>query len=138
MAYIALTPPRKEGSTSIYLVDLNKMAVEYPQFLVIGENNTLSVWVGVQNFLGNTANCSVYVKIDNGIIPTNPSPKETVKSFEKVLMNKETWEFPVSLTLNQTGLHRVIFELWLFDDFENDASYSSNWCSIWLEVIQSS
>jgi len=137
LAYVALTPPLEENFISIYVLDHNKMAVNYSQLLVIGENNTFSVWVGVQNFMGRTEHCSVLVKMDEGTVHTDPSPIEPVKRFEKVLLNKETWEFLFAMTLNQTGNYRIVFELWLFDELKNAFSYSGSWCSIWFDVIES-
>ena len=137
LAYVALTPPLEEGFISIYVLDHNKMAVNYSQLLVIGENNTFSVWVGVQNFMGRKEYCSVLVKMDDGTVLRNPSPIEPVKRFEKVLLNKETWEFPFAMKLNQTGNYRIVFELWLFDELKNVFSYSRSWCSIWFDVIES-
>jgi len=138
LAYILLTPVPQEAFVSLFLLDSEKEAENYnPQLLVLGENNTFLLWFGVENFMGRIEYCSVSVKIDNGTLKADQSPLEPVCHFEKVLLNKETWEFPVTTTVNQVGKHRIIFELWLFDEFENVFRYSGIWCSIWFDVIES-
>jgi len=137
LVYVSLTPPQKEPVISLYLLDSEKKAENYPQLLVLGKNNTFLLWIGVENFMGRIEYSSVLVMVDDGTGHTNPSPLEPVYRFEKVLLNKETWEFPITISINQTGQHRIVFELWLFDELDNVFSYSRSWCSIWLDVIES-
>jgi uncharacterized membrane protein len=137
LVYISLTPARQETFASIYLLNSEKKAENYPQLLVLGENNTFLLWVGVENFIGRIEYASVLVKVGDGTVQADPSPLEPVKRFEKILLNKETLEFPVIMTVNQSGKCRIIFELWLFDELENVFSYSGNWCSIWFDVVES-
>ncbi|MBE0512486.1 DUF1616 domain-containing protein [Candidatus Bathyarchaeota archaeon] len=137
LAYISLTPAPQKPFVSLYLLDSEKKAENYPQLLVLGENNTFLLWVGVENFMGRIEHCSVLVKVGDRMVPVDPSPIEPVKRFEKVLLDKETWEFPVTMTVNQSGEHRIIFELWLFDELENVFSYSGSWCSRRFDVIES-
>jgi uncharacterized membrane protein len=137
LVYMSLTPTPQERFSSLYVLDSEKKAKNYPQLLVLGENNTVLLWVGVENFMGRIEYASVLVKVGDGTVQANPSPFEPVKRFEKILLNKETWEFPVTMTVNHSGKHRIIFELWLFDELENVFSYSGNCCSIWFDVIES-
>ncbi|MDH5375770.1 MAG: DUF1616 domain-containing protein [Candidatus Bathyarchaeota archaeon] len=138
LVYMSLTPAPQEPFASLYVLDSEKKADNCPQLLVMGENNTFLLWVGVENFMGRIEYSSVLVKMDDGTGYTNPSPLDPVYRFEKVLLNKETWEFPITITINQTGQHRIIFELWLFNEFENVFSYSKNgWCNIRLDVLES-
>ena len=136
LVYISLTPAPQETVISIYYLDSEKKAENYPQLLVLGENNTFLLWVGVENFMGRIEYSSVLVKVDNETGQADPSPLEPVYRFEKVLLNKETWEFPITMTINQTGEHKVIFELWLFNELENVFSYS-RMVSILVDVIES-
>jgi len=136
LVYMSLTPAPKEPFVSLYVLDSEKKAENYPHLLVMGENNTFLLWVGVENFMGRIEHSSVLIKLDDGTGHVDPSPLEPVYRFEKVLLNKETWEFPTTITINQTGQHRIIFELWLFDELDNVFSYS-DWCNIRLDVIES-
>lgn len=136
LVYISLTPAPQETVISIYYLDSEKKAENYPQLLVLGKNNTFLLWIGVENFMGRIEYSSVLVKVDNQTGQADTSPLEPVYRFEKVLLNKETWEFPVTMTINQTGKHKVIFELWLFNELENVFSYS-RMVSILVDVIES-
>ncbi len=137
LVYISFTPPQEETFSALYLLDSEKKAENYPQLLVLGKNNTFLLWVGVENFMDRIEHSSVLVKVDNGTGDTNPSPIDSVYRFEKILLDEETWEFPITFSINQTGQHRIIFELWLFDELDNVFSYSRSWCSIWINVIES-
>lgn len=135
LVHASLSPTPQEPFVSVYLLDSEKMAEKYPQLLVLGENNTFMLWVGVENFMNRIEYASVLVKMDNGSGLVDPSPVESVKRFEKVLLNKETWEFPLVLTMNQSGEHRMILELWLFNELENVFSYTGSWCTTRFDVI---
>ena len=137
LVHASLSPAPQESFASLYILDSEKMAEKYPQLLVIGENNTFMLWVGVENFMNRIEYASVLVKVDNGSGLVDPSPVEPVKRFEKVLLNKETWEFPLVLTMNQSGEHRMILELWLFNELEEVFSYTGSWCTTRFDVIES-
>jgi len=115
LVYTLLTPVPQKPFVSIYYLNSEKKAENYPELLVLGENNTFLLWVGVENFMGKIEYSSVLVKVSNGTGQVDPSPADPDHSFEKVLLDKETWGFPITMTMNQTGNHRVLFELWLFD-----------------------
>ncbi len=137
LAHASLSPAPQESFASLYLLDSEKKAEKYPQLLVLGENNTFMLWVGVENFMNRIEYASVLVKVDNGSGLIDPSPGEPVKRFEKVLLNKETWEFPLVLTMNQSGEQRMILELWLFNELEEVFRYTGNWCTTRFDVIES-
>lgn len=134
---MSLTPTPQEHFVTLYLLGPEKRAENYPELLVLGKNNTFLLWVGVENYMGWIEYPSVLVKVDNGTVHVDPSPIEPVKRFEKILLNKETWEFPMTMSLNKSGKHRLIFELWLFNEFENVFDYFSRWVSISVNVIES-
>ena len=51
--YVLLKPPQK-GYMTIYLLDSQKKAINYPELLVINQNNTFNVWVEVENHMGKS------------------------------------------------------------------------------------
>ena len=126
-----------EGFVVIYLLDSEKQMENYPKTVVLGENSTFSLWVGVENQNGTTMDYSVLVKVDDGKSLVNPSPVEPTESFNRTLLNEEVWEFPVTINIDQLGSHRLIFELWSFDKMENVFEYSGRWVNISFEAIQS-
>ena len=129
LIYLALTPAPQEPFAAIYLLDSEKQTENFPKTVVLGENNTFPLWVGVENHKGTTKAFSVYIKIDDGEGDVDPSPVEPTESFEKTLSDKETWEFQVMINIDQLGSHRIIVELWSFDE------YSGKWVSLSLEAI---
>jgi len=138
LVYTSLSPAPQESFASLYLLDSEKKAEARARaLLVLGENNTFMLWVGVENFMNRIEYASVLVKVDNGSGLVDPSPVEPVERFEKVLLNKETWEFPLVLTMNQSGEHRMILELWLFNELEEVFSYTGSWCTTRFDVIES-
>ncbi len=135
LIYLALEPAPTENFTTIYYLDSEKQAENFPKTVVLGENNTFSLWVGVENYNGTTNAFSVEIKIDDGEGDVEPSPVEPIESFERTLLDEEVWEFQVTIMIDQLGSHRIIFELLSFDDAENDFVFSGNWVSLSLEAI---
>ena len=111
LVYVSLTPAPQEGFVSIYILNLEKKAYNYPELLVLSKNNTFGLWVGVENGMNRIEYGIVQVKIANA-----SQPEETAFSFERILLNREIWEIPLTMTLNKTGVYRITFELWLYDE----------------------
>ena len=135
LIYLALEPAPTENFTTIYYLDSEKQAENFPKTVVLGENNTFSLWVGVGNYNGTTNAFPVEIKIDDGKGDVEPSPVELMESFERTLLDEEVWEFQVTITIDQLGSHRIIFELLSFDDTKNVFVFSGNWVSLSLEAI---
>ena len=109
LVYMSLTPAAKVPFVSLYYLNSEKMAKNYPQSLVLNKNNTFLLWIGVKNFMGRIEHFSILVKVDNGTGRVTPSPLDPVYRFEKVLADRETWEFPITITLNQTLLLNKLY-----------------------------
>jgi uncharacterized membrane protein len=133
---LALNTPSEEKFVTIYLLDSEKQAENYPKTVVLGENSTFSLWVGVENQNDTTRDYSVLVKVDDGTAPVDPSPAEPIQSFEKTLVDKEIWEFQVTITIDQLGSNRLIFELWFFDETKGYTDYTGRWVCLSLEATQ--
>jgi uncharacterized membrane protein len=131
---VFFTPTQKEPFASIYYLDSEKQLENVPETVVLGENITL--WVGVENQYDKTITYSVQVKVDDGTSPVDPSPIEPTQTFEKSLVKNEIWEFPVTISIDQLGHNRIIFELWFFDETEDDFDYTGNYVCLSLEAIQ--
>jgi hypothetical protein len=68
--YYASSQPKQEGYLTIYLLNSQKNASDYPEFLVSKVNSTFSVYVVVENHEGESVNAQVQVKV---VKDTNPS-----------------------------------------------------------------
>ena len=132
---LVLTPALTENFSTIYYLDSEKQTENLPKIVVLGENSTFSLWVGVENHNGTAIDYQVLVKYDDGNSPVNPSPVEATESFEKTLANGETWEFPVPVTVDQLGRNRVIFELWYLNGTILEPEYTGNWVNISVEAV---
>jgi uncharacterized membrane protein len=61
--YVLLRPPQK-GYMTIYLLDYQqKKALNYPELLVVNQNNTFNVWVEVENHMGKKQDSEVLLKV---------------------------------------------------------------------------
>jgi uncharacterized membrane protein len=131
---ISRLPP--EGYSTIYTLSYpQKTATDYPELLVINENNTFNVWVGVENHMGKRQSFEVLQKVIKGAIPEYPVDAEITASYEKTMENGETWETPAEVSINEPGSYSVIFELWIYDDAAGAFTFSYNYCVLNLEVV---
>lgn len=131
---ISRQPP--EGYTTIYLLDdQQKKAIDYPELLVINENNTFNVWVGVENHMGERQSFKVLQKVIKGTIPSYPVDAAITSSYEETMENGEIWETPAEVSINETGSYSVIFELWIYDDNAGAFKFSYNYCVLPIEVV---
>jgi uncharacterized membrane protein len=133
---VFFTPAQEEHFASIYYLDSEKQLENIPKTVVLGENSTILLWVGVENQYDETRVFTVRVKMDDGTGSVDPSPVEPIQSFEKALMNTEVWEFPVNINIDQSGNHRLIFELWFSNETNKDMNYTGNWVCLSIEAIQ--
>jgi uncharacterized membrane protein len=131
---ISRLPP--EGYSTIYTLNYpQKTATNYPELVVINENNTFKVWVGVENHMGKRQSFEVLEKVIKGPIPSYPVDAEITSSYEKTMENGEIWETPAEVSINEPGSYSVIFELWIYDDNAGAFQFSYNYCILPLEVI---
>jgi uncharacterized membrane protein len=108
-------PAQKEPFTSMYLLDSEKQLENIPKTVVLGENSTFTLWVGVENWNDTTIEYSVQVSLDEG-----NSSAELIGCFNRTLANGENWEFQVTISIDQLGSHTVTFELLFFNEAENN------------------
>ena len=132
---VVFTPAETEPFSVIYYLDSEKQLENIPKTVVLGENSTFSLWVGVENQNETTRDYSVRIKYDDGKSLVNPSPVEPIESFNRSLLNGEKWEFQVTISIDRVGSNRVIFELWYFNGTRNGWDYTGNWVSLSVEAI---
>jgi uncharacterized membrane protein len=109
IGYYAFLAPPAESYNTIYLLDANKKAVDYPEVLVVNQNSAFNVYVNVVNHMGGTENQTYQVQVK---IASNHSGTQPPKLYDLSLRNGETWQDSASITLNQVGSYSVVFELW--------------------------
>jgi uncharacterized membrane protein len=133
IGYYAITRLPPEGYTTIYVLDEQKKAADYPELLVLNKNNTFNVWVGVKNHMGKTASFNVSQKVVN-MTSSFPVEAEVKSSYVKTLANGETWETLATVSINQPGNYSVIFELWMYNDDLGAWQFTNNYPVLNIEV----
>jgi uncharacterized membrane protein len=134
---VSRLPP--EGYTTIYILDYQqKKAIDYPELLVINENNTFNIWVVVENHMGTSQSCEVLQKVVADTVLSFPVEDHVTNSYAKTIENGEAWETLATVSINETGSYSVIFELWLYDDNAGAFQFSYNYCVLNIEVVNQS
>lgn len=132
--YLFLRPPQK-GFMTIYLLDSQKTALNYPELLVINKNNTLNVWVEVENHMGKSQYSKILLKVTNDTIPLFPVKADPKSTYERTLENQKQWETFSTITMNEPGIYSVIFELWVYDEKAGELQFSGKACVLNIEVV---
>jgi len=132
--YVLLKPPQK-GYMAIYLLDAQKKAINYPELLVINQNNTFNVWVEVENHMGKSERSEVLLKLTSGTIQKMPIEADANATYAKTLENEETWETTSTISINETGSYSVIFELWAYDETVGALQFSGKYAVLNVEVV---
>jgi uncharacterized membrane protein len=133
LSYFVWFRPPAEPYNSIYLLDSNKKALDYPETLVANHNSTFNVYVNVVNHFGNTASYQVQVKITKNLstFPVDVPASQTIRI--SGLGDGKTSENNVVLTENIVGSYSVVFELWQ----QNSAGtyeFTQNYCVLNIQI----
>jgi len=112
-AYYLTNRPQPVGYNTIYLLDSQKKAGDYPVTLVANQNSTFNVWIGVVNNMGGSGNQTyqVLVKITQNLL-NYPVETQPIQTYNISLANAATWLTQSKITQNQIGNYSVVFELW--------------------------
>jgi uncharacterized membrane protein len=128
-------PPQK-GFMTIYLLDYQqKKALNYPELLVINQNNTFKVWVEVENHMGKRQRIEVLLKVTNDTVPIFPFKADANATYTGTLENGEKWENLSTIAVNEPGNYSVIFELWVYNEKVGELQFSGNVCVLNIEVV---
>ncbi len=122
-----------EGYSTISLLDINGKAENYPELLIIGQNNTFDVWVNVENHMEKTLLFEVKVKITEPVNPDFPLAVDPENVYSVTLENGGKWNTTATATVNQVGSYMVVYELWGQND-TGALEYTGNACVLNVEV----
>ncbi|MGA3059294.1 MAG: DUF1616 domain-containing protein [Candidatus Bathyarchaeia archaeon] len=134
ISYFAFFRPAPAGYSTIYLLDSQNKAVNYPSVLVANQNSTFNVPVTVVNQMGSTAQYQILVKItdDLSIFPVNTAP---IGVYNATLGNGQSWQESITVTENQVGSHSVVFELWQYNQDAKAYQFTNNECVLNIQVV---
>jgi uncharacterized membrane protein len=131
--YYLVFRPQAERYNTIYLLDAQGKAVDYPETLVVNSNSTFDVYVGVINHMGQSANYQVQVKITKNvsIFPVDTQPIQVFDTGS--VPNGSEWQTTATITENQPGNYMVVFELWQKTG-DTYAFTGDDYCSLNIQV----
>jgi uncharacterized membrane protein len=134
-AYFVTVRPPSNATMTIYLLDSQKKAANYPELLTIGQNSTLNVWVYVENHMGNSQDFKVLLKLLNdSIIPSYPINAEPNATYSGNLGDGKTWETMANVTISQAGNYTAAFELWVYDKTAASFQFSNEYVVLPVQV----
>lgn len=137
LVYMAFfTPVQKEPFTALYLLDSEKQLENLPETVVLGENSTVTVWVGVENHNDTTIEYSVQVRLDEENSAEESDSAELVGCFNKTLANGEKEEFEVTINIEEPGTNTVTFELLFFNEAENCWNQTGSQIDLTIEAAE--
>jgi hypothetical protein len=125
--------PTPTGYMSISLLDSQKKASNYPTFIVNGVNNTFSLYVQVENHMGENEAIQVQVSATNDI---NPSAPVYTVEYNGTVNDTKTWETIATITLNDPGNYSVVFELWVAQQNVDTFEFTQEYCVLNVQVAQ--
>jgi len=135
LVYMAFfTDVQKEPFTSVYILDSEKQLDNIPQTVVLDENSTFTMWVGVENHNDTTTQYSVQIKLNNE--NTEADSTELLECFNTTLAKGETWETEVTITIEEAGSNTVNFELLFFDEEKDSWTQTGSWIDLSIEAVE--
>jgi len=132
--YYVLFKPAPSGYSTIYLLDSQNKAVDYPQVLVTNYNSTFNLPVTVVNNMGWTVQYQVLMKITNDIV-SSPVNVQPIAAYNMTLSNGQSWQKSITFTQNQVGSYWVVFELWKYNPEAGAYQFTYDYCVLPIQVI---
>jgi len=134
LSYFVWFRPPAEPYNTIYLLDSNKKALDYPETLVVNQNSTFNVYVDVVNHLGYPASYQVQMKITKNLstFPVDV-PASQVFEINSLEGNGQTKENTATITENTVGGYSVVFELWQ-QNLAGIYEFTHNYCVLNIQV----
>jgi len=135
--YYLLYHPTPHGYSTLYILDSNDKAVDYPQLLVANQNSTFSVPVAVVNNMGWTVDYQVQIKITTNLVsyPVNVAPTAV---YNATVKNGQTWQKSITITENQVGSYWIVFELYTYNPANGTYSFTYNYGELPIQVVNQS
>lgn len=132
IGYYVVLRSQAEPYNTIYLLDSQKKAVDYPETLVASQNSTFNVYVNVVNHMGGPDNQTYQVRVK---ITSNLSDTQLIKTYDLSLRDGDSWQDSASITENQVGSYSVVFELWHYNLDSKAYNSTPNSCVLNIQVI---
>lgn len=119
---VFFTEDKKERFSAIYYLNKDGTLESFPDTVILGQNNTFKLIVGVINENGTTMDYMVKVKIDNGNSIYQPNNGNVTTTIE----DGNTWESEVDIFLETPGTNKIIFKLYAHEHKDDDYIFTEN------------
>ncbi len=136
VTYLLVLRPAPDRFMTIYMLDSNG-TTDYPEHLVAHVNSTFSVYVFVENHMGqDLSNVQVQVKFTNNSNPTFPLDTAAVQTlrYSSPFKDGASEEKIATVSLNDPGNYLVDFELWTQKDSSATLLYSGDLVTLNVQV----
>jgi uncharacterized membrane protein len=124
LVYVIVTPKQGEKFTEFYILGPQGRAADYPREVSL--KTPINLTVGVVNHEYSNINYTLRVKINN----------DTLSERKLQLSNNETWENPISFTINQTGSNLKLEFLLYREDQEVPYRETHLWINSTMEMVR--
>ena len=133
--FFVIAPPPSEPYNTMYLLDSQKQANNFPEVIVANQNSTFSVYVDVTNHMNTNQTYQVRTKITTSFIltPQQGVVVAPVNTYDFTLEKDKTYENSVTITENTVGTYTVVFELWRSDG--SAYVFTQDYCVLNIKVI---
>ncbi len=135
VTYLVYLRPAPDRYMTLYLFDSNR-TTNYPEYLVANVNSTFTVYVDVENHLGQELNnTQVLVKITSNTNPTFPLDTNITQTLGYgPLKDGASAEKTATISLNAPGNYLVAFELWIQKTDTTPMQYSNDLTTLNIKV----
>lgn len=105
----------------------------YPSVVYV--NTSLSLYVFVYNHMNKPIWYVVKVYLLNASNTAQPPLNATpLLTYERILLNNQSWVAPLNLTINNTGSYRLLAELWLYNPVNLTLTYTGDYVQLWFNA----
>jgi uncharacterized membrane protein len=134
VGYFILCPSTQPAYNTIYLLDSQHKAADYPITLVAGQNSTFSVYVHVENHVNKPETYQMQTKITPYL--TNVPVDTTALNTTVISLNDgQSWQSLQTITENQPGSYSVVFELWGLNPSTIQYEFTYNYCVLNIQIV---
>jgi len=121
---------------TVYILDSNRKAVDYPEYAVANVNSTFSVYVDVENYMGRTIiGTQLLVKVTNDTNLTFPLDVNATQTFTGTIQKGATWENIATVSVDSPGNYMVVFEVWIPNQNTGLLQFTGDFCDINVQVV---
>ena len=134
LGYFILCPATQPAYNTIYLLDSQHKAADYPLTLIVGQNSTFTVYVNVENHMNKPQTYQVLLKT-TPYLNNVPLDTTALNTTDITLNDGKSWQSAQTITENLSGSYSVVFELWGLNPSTNQFEFTYNYCVLNIQVV---